>query len=55
MTPEQIAHVAHEANRALQIINGDSVVSPHRVAARVEEIGAAPDTPEHGAVRGASC
>lgn len=26
---EQIAHVCHEANRALQVIQGDEAVSPH--------------------------
>ena len=29
MTPEQIARVVHEANRAVQIETGDPVVSPH--------------------------
>lgn len=28
MTPEQIARVVHEANRALQIETGDPIVSP---------------------------
>jgi hypothetical protein len=28
-TPDQIAHVCHEANRAIQIITGDPAVSPH--------------------------
>ena len=29
LDPADIAHVCHEANRALQLIQGDSVPSPH--------------------------